>query len=41
MDETWRYGSPTCMDESIAELIERSHREESGFRCAKNLERGC
>src|SRR6516165_5237628 len=32
MDETWRYGSPTCMDESIAEHIERNRREESGFR---------
>ncbi len=32
MDETWRNGSPTCMDESIVEHIERNRREESGFR---------
>jgi len=32
MDETWRYGSPTCMDKSIGEPIERNRREESGFR---------
>src|SRR5215471_18455210 len=32
MDETWRHGYPTCMDESIAEHIKRSRREESGFR---------
>src|SRR5581483_629998 len=32
MDKTWRYGWPTCMDESIAEYIKRNRREESGFR---------
>ena len=32
MEETWRLGWPTCMDESIVEHIKRSLREESGYR---------
>ena len=32
MEKTWRRGSPTCMDESIAEPIMPNRREESRYQ---------